>query len=163
MPLHVVHGNIFESHCQTLVNPVNCVGYMGKGLAKEFKRLSKPAFEDYSARCERGEVKPGAVYVYCLPNGRQILHFPSKRHWRAKSKIEDIRSGLEDIRARYRALNIKSMAMPAIGCGLGGLSWESQVRPLVEELISDLPIEIEVFIGRGASRPDKVKGQETLW
>ncbi len=163
MPIRVVHGNLFESGCQTLVNPVNCKGFMGKGLAKEFRKLSKPAFEAYKEKCEAGGIQPGSpFFLFDLANGRRILHFPTKRHWRAKSKLEDIRAGLELLRREYDELGITGLAMPALGCGLGGLSWEKEVGPLVEEQLGDLPIEVEVYLGKGAADRTQVMGQGSL-
>ena len=118
---------------------------MGKGLAKEFKKLSKEAFEEYKGRCERGELRPGVLFVHKLPNGRQILHFPTKNHWRAQSKLPDIQLGLSTLREEWNRLGITSLSLPAIGCGLGGLDWESQVRPLIHEYFDDTDRTIELY------------------
>ncbi len=135
---------------------------MGKGLAKEFRKLSKEAFQAYKLKCEAGEIQPGRLFEFELPAGRRILHFPTKRHWRAKSKLEDIRAGLDTLRREYAERGITGLAMPALGCGLGGLSWEQEVEPLVQEFLGDLPIEVEVYLGKGTADRDRVLGQGRL-
>lgn len=123
---------------------------MGKGLAKEFKKLSKEAFEDYRSRCERGELKPGVLFVHRLPGGRQILHFPTKNHWRAKSRLEDVEAGLLSLKDEWDQLGITSLSLPALGCGLGGLDWSKEVSPLIESIFGATDRQLEVFpFGRG--------------
>ncbi len=146
--IKILIGNIFESRCQTLVNTVNCVGIMGKGIAQIFKKEHPAMFEDYKARCERGEVRLGEPYLYTDLSGVSIINFPTKQHWRSGSRLEDIEKGLDRFRDRYREWGILSVAFPPLGCGNGGLEWE-EVGPLMYEKLSDLPIEVEVYAPYG--------------
>ena len=122
--IDVIKGNIFNSKCQTLVNTVNCVGVMGKGIALGFKERFPDMFEDYAKRCERGEVKLGKPYLYKKPTIPWIVNFPTKDHWRSVSKLEDIIRGLEFITERYEEWGIRSIALPPLGSGLGQLNWD---------------------------------------
>jgi len=141
--IRYVRGNLFDSGAQTLVNPVNCRGVMGKGLAKAFKERWPEMFPQYQEACKIGEVRPGSPLLF-KGNDRQILSVPTKDDWKQPSTLEMVEAGLNAIRERYRDWGITSIAMPALGCGLGGLEW-SKVRPLIETHLSDLPIEIEVY------------------
>ncbi|MBI4865062.1 MAG: macro domain-containing protein [Candidatus Riflebacteria bacterium] len=136
-------GNIFESKAQTLVNTVNCVGVMGKGLAKEFKDRFPEMNRQYVAACRRGEVRSGRPFIY-RDLTRVILCFPTKDNWKGSSKYEFIEAGLKAVAANYSSWDIRSMAIPPLGCGLGGLDWVL-VRRLIEKYLGALPIEIEVF------------------
>lgn len=142
-----VHQSIFEVGAYMLVNPVNCVGVMGAGLAKEFKRRSSSYFLDYKGACERGEVTTeGGLHVYWM-GYKVLVSFPTKRHWKDPSSIEHIRLGLLALtRYVYLYPNATSVAMPYLGCGLGGLDPEP-----VEALINEwtrlaLPSEHRVFL-----------------
>ena len=132
-------GDILKADAEALVNSVNCVGVMGKGIALAFKKAHPDNFKAYVKACSRGEVQPGKVFVYdtgrIIP--RYIINFPTKRHWRAKSRIEDIEHGLADLVEQININNINSIAMPPLGSGLGGLAW-SKVRPLIEEKLDKL-------------------------
>src|SRR6266516_3463365 len=119
----VMSGDLLASKAQTLVNTVNCVGIMGKGIALAFKRRYPEMFKDYVRRCERGEVQLGRPYVY-RADDHQILNFPTKQHWRAVSRLEDIIAGLEYLEAHYREWGLTSIAVPPLGCGNGQLEWE---------------------------------------
>lgn len=138
-----IRGNLFESKAQTLVNTVNCVGVMGKGVALSFKKKFPEMYKDYRKLCHDGKMNPGKLTLY-KETTPWVLNFPTKRHWRANSKIEDIELGLIKLAKRYQEWGIKSLAMPALGCGYGGLNWED-VRPLIEKYLSDLEIDIEVY------------------
>lgn len=134
-----VKGNIFESPAQVLTNPINCVGVMGKGLAKVFASKFPEMEIDYKERCNKGDVKIGSPYLW-ENDQYQVLNFPTKDHWKSSSKLEDIKRGLEALAANYDELGIGTVAIPALGCGLGGLNW-SDVKPIIEEVlepISDL-------------------------
>ena len=138
-------GDILKSKADVLVNPVNCVGVMGKGLAAQFKKIFPEVFKEYAKLCKRKILKPGKPY-YCpslFPHS--VVLFPTKDHWRAKSKVTDIEQGLKKLRKNLVKWKISSIAVPALGCGLGGLDWKSDVRPLIEKYYSDVLIDVEVF------------------
>lgn len=138
-----VSGNIFESPAQVLTNTVNCVGVMGKGLALEFKAKFPAMFEDYQTRCNNQKVKPGEPYLW--ENDRvQILNFPTKRHWKEKSRLEDIEDGLRYLVGHYEEMGIYTLALPALGCANGGLRWDD-VKTLIVKYLNDLP-DLEVFV-----------------
>lgn len=141
-------GDMFTGSAQTLVNTVNCVGVMGKGVALEFKKRYPEMFEDYVRRCERKAVNLGEPYVYEDLSGRQILNFPTKDHWRSPSRLRDIERGLEYLVQHYKAWNITSIAMPPLGCGNGGLEW-AEVGPLIYRKLHQLPVDIEVYAPYG--------------
>src|SRR6185369_10095183 len=137
-------GDLFTSQAQTLVNAVNCIGVMGKGIALEFKKRYPAMFEDYAARCRRNEVQLGKPYVFRDLGGTMIVNFPTKDHWRSPSRLKDIEDGLEYF-ARYATdWGITSVAFPPLGCGNGGLAW-SDVEPLMHRKLGSLPIEIEIY------------------
>lgn len=140
-------GNILEESADALVNTVNCVGVMGKGLALQFKQAFPENFHKYKNACAVKEVQAGKMFIVAteqlfLP--RYIINFPTKRHWREKSQMADIRSGLAALIQDVQRLDIQSIAMPALGCGNGGLDWQ-EVRPSIEAAFASLP-EVEVII-----------------
>jgi O-acetyl-ADP-ribose deacetylase (regulator of RNase III) len=141
--IQFVQGNLFDSSAQTLINPVNCRGVMGKGLAKVFKDHWPEMFRQYQEACRKGAVRPGSPLLF-KGKDRQILSVPTKDDWKKPSTYEIVEAGLKAIRERYRDWGITSLAMPALGCGLGGLEW-SKVRPLIATHLADLPIGIEVY------------------
>ena len=118
--IRYVKGDIFNSQMETIVNPVNCVGVMGKGLAREYKRRYPTLFLSYKSACARKLIIPGRVYV-SRQQDKKVLLFPTKDHWKDPSKYEYIDSGLSYFAKNYKDLNIQSCAFPRIGCGLGGL------------------------------------------
>jgi O-acetyl-ADP-ribose deacetylase (regulator of RNase III) len=127
-------GNLLAEDAEALVNTVNCVGVMGRGIALQFKNAFPENYAAYEAACERNEVKPGKMLVFetgGLTNPRYIINFPTKRHWKGKSRIEDIESGLIALAKEIELRNIQSIAIPPLGAGLGGLDWV-QVRPLIQ-------------------------------
>ncbi|MHC5542000.1 macro domain-containing protein, partial [Singulisphaera rosea] len=137
----VVEGNILEANVQALVNPVNTVGVMGKGLALQFKQTFPAMFNAYRIACEAGWVKIGQVYVHdrgATAKPRYILNFPTKRHWKDPSSLEDIEAGLIALADELKTLGITSVAIPALGCGLGGLPW-GVVLLMIERLIGTIP------------------------
>ncbi len=146
-------GDILGADCEALVNTVNCVGVMGRGVALQFKKAFPDNFKAYAAACKRSEVVPGRMFVFdtgSLANPRLIVNFPTKRHWRAKSRIEDIEAGLRDLASVVRTRGVRSMALPPLGCGLGGLEW-SAVKPCIEAALSGLDdLHVVAFEPKGA-------------
>jgi O-acetyl-ADP-ribose deacetylase (regulator of RNase III)/uncharacterized protein YwgA len=142
-------GNIFESNCSTIVNTVNCVGVMGKGIALEFKKKYPEMFMEYVLKCDRGQVQPGVPYVY-QNNGISILNFPTKDHWRSPSRLSYVIDGLDWFAENYKKYDIKSIAFPPLGCGNGGLTW-SVVGPIMYQKLGKLPIDIEIYAPFGTS------------
>ena len=147
-------GDIFKTDAEALVNSVNCVGVMGRGIALQFKNMYPANFIAYAAACKREEVRPGRMFVYetgQLTNPKYIINFPTKRHWRGKSRIEDIASGIEALVHEIRTRDIRSIAMPPLATDLGGLSWQV-VRPLIEDGMRELE-SIQVIVFQPGSRP----------
>lgn len=140
-----VTGDLFQSDMQVLTNPVNTVGVMGKGLAKHFKIRYPEMFAEYKILCDAGQLTIGQLHLYPAED-KWILNFPTKAHWRAKSKLEYIEVGLGRFVEIYEEQQIESIAFPMLGCGLGGLDWETQVKPVMESYLSDLAIDIEIYI-----------------
>jgi O-acetyl-ADP-ribose deacetylase (regulator of RNase III) len=140
-----VEGDIFQSSAKVLVNPVNTAGVMGKGLALEFKKRYPAMFEEYRTLCEKGQFQVGDLWVYKAPE-KWILNFPTKRHWREKSTLEIIETGLQKFVETYAEAGVESIAFPKLGSGFGGLDWETQVRPLMERYLQPLVIEISIYI-----------------
>lgn len=140
-------GNILKADTEALVNTVNCVGVMGKGIALQFKKAFPENFEAYAGACRRGEVKSGRMFVFetgQMFNPRFIINFPTKRHWRDQSRYEDIAAGLQALVREVRERKIRSIAIPPLGSGLGGLQW-SKVKAMIEsafEGISDVQVKL---------------------
>lgn len=141
-------GDILEADAEALVNSVNCVGFMGRGVALQFKKAWRENFTAYAAACRRREVQPGRMFVYetgRLTNPRYIINFPTKRDWRGKSRMEDIEAGLRSLAEEIQARGIRSIALPPLGCGLGGLHWPD-VRRRIEETLGPLdPVQVIVY------------------
>ena len=119
-------GDILKEEAEAIVNTVNCVGVMGRGIALQFKNTFPDNFKVYAEACKKQEVQPGHMFVYStdkFTNPRYIINFPTKRHWRGNSRIEDIESGLKDLVDVIHKYDIKSLAIPPLGSGLGGLEW----------------------------------------
>ncbi len=140
------NGNLFDCKVQTLVNPVNTVGVMGKGLALAFKNRYPDMFQEYKSQCDRGELSIGSLHLY-KSSDYWILNFPTKKHWRNKSQIAFIKAGLKTFIDSYPSMGIDSIAFPKLGCGYGGLDWKNDVQPMMEQYLSDLPIQIEICLG----------------
>jgi O-acetyl-ADP-ribose deacetylase (regulator of RNase III) len=149
-------GDIVTADAEALVNTVNCVGVMGRGIALQFKNAFPTNFEAYARACKLQEVHPGKMFVFAthqLSNPRYIINFPTKRHWRGRSRIEDIESGLAALVEVVRSLKITSIAIPPLGSGLGGLNWPD-VRKLIQGSLSDLPdVTITIFEPSADSAP----------
>ena len=147
--VQIVAGDLFTSEAQTLVNAVNCAGVMGKGLALAFKRRFPDMFQDYKDRCARGQVRLGEPYLCRRSAPPFILNFPTKDHWRSRSKLEDIVAGVGYLQRHYVEWDITSLAVPALGCGLGQLDWAT-VGPILHRLFSELTIPVALYAPVGA-------------
>ncbi len=150
--IHFVRGDILKHEADALVNTVNCVGVMGRGIALQFRRAFEDNHAAYRKAAKAHGIRPGQMFVFArtgLEPPRWIVNFPTKRHWKANSRIEDIESGLEDLIRVIRERGIRSIAIPPLGCGLGGLDW-GVVRPLIEAALALVPeVEAHLF------EPDK--------
>lgn len=142
-----------QDDVDAIVNTVNCAGVMGKGIALQFKNRWPANFRAYAAACKAGAVRPGRVFIHALGalvKPSYIINFPTKDHWRGASKIEYITDGLADLVVQVKRLSIRSIAIPPLGCGNGGLEW-SQVRPLIEAAFASQPeVEVRLFEPAGA-------------
>lgn len=152
-------GDLLAEPAEALVNTVNCVGVMGRGVALQFRNAFPSNYAAYQAACERGEVQPGRMFIHELgelTGPRWIINFPTKRHWRGKSRIEDIETGLAALVAEIRARGIRSIALPPLGAGLGGLDW-NEVKPRIIAALA--PIEgLEVTLFEPAAAPANGRG-----
>jgi O-acetyl-ADP-ribose deacetylase (regulator of RNase III) len=153
--IELTQGNLLEAQAEALVNTVNCVGQMGKGIALQFKQAFPDNFKAYQAACRASKVAPGKMFIHAngdLVNPRYIINFPTKRHWRGPSRLEDIESGLTALIADVQRLGIHSIAMPPLGCGLGGLDWRI-VRPMIEQAFAALP-QMRVLLYEPTGAPE---------
>lgn len=135
----LVRGSVLEAQADALVNTVNCVGFMGKGIALQFKKAYPENFKAYQKACRANEVQPGRMFIFetgSMLDVKYIINFPTKRHWRGDSRYEDVEAGLEALVADVKRLGIKSIAIPPLGCGLGGLEW-NRVRPMIEQAFAE--------------------------
>ncbi|UPV77787.1 macro domain-containing protein [Bacillus rugosus] len=148
-----VKQDIFESPAQVLVNTVNTVGVMGKGIAKRFKQIYPEMFEQYQYFCETKNLDIGKLWIY-KSNHKWILNFPTKKHWRSPSKIEYIEEGLKKFVETYEEKGINSISFPLLGCGNGGLDWEKEVKPLMEKYLRPLPIEVFIHLNGNNTKPE---------
>lgn len=142
-PCYIKDGDVLQSKMHVLVNTVNCVGAMGKGIALAFKTKYPEMFEDYKKRCEQRKVKLGEPYLYKMNGAQWILNFPTKYHWCNDSQLEWIEDGLKYLVKQVAGWGIKSMAFPPLGCGNGNLKW-SDVYPVMRKHLDKLPIPIEI-------------------
>ena len=151
-------GDMFDEDVEAIVNSVNCVGVMGRGIALQFKIRYPENFRAYYEACKRNEVRPGRMFVYelgTITNPRYIINFPTKRHWRGNSRMEDIESGLHALVGEIRSRNIRSIAIPPLGSNLGGLDW-TDVRPRIEAALAGLnDLTILLFEPGGGPRDDR--------
>jgi O-acetyl-ADP-ribose deacetylase (regulator of RNase III) len=150
----LTQGDILKADAEVLVNTVNCVGIMGRGVALQFKKAFPENFKAYEVACKANQVQPGKMFVYDLNrlyNPRFIINFPTKRHWKNKSRIEDIQAGLTDLITVIQQRQIHAIAIPPLGCGLGGLNWED-VKPLIIEVFQAVP-EVNVLLFEPAGAP----------
>jgi O-acetyl-ADP-ribose deacetylase (regulator of RNase III)/uncharacterized protein YwgA len=151
--IEYTEGNLLKADAEALVNTVNTVGVMGKGIALQFKRAFPDNFRQYEQACHENQVEPGQMYTVStgsLLNPRYIINFPTKRHWKGKSRLEDIEHGLQSLIKEIRRLGIQSIAVPPLGCGNGGLEW-LQVKHLIEEAFVEVPdVRVLLFEPQGA-------------
>lgn len=152
--IELKQGDILLAEADALVNSVNCVGIMGRGIALQLRKAFPENFGVYQAACKRKEVRPGKMFVYetGLLQPRFIINFPTKRHWKGRSRIEDIDAGLRGLVKEIRHRKIRSVAVPPLGCGLGGLDW-NVVRPRITRAFEDLPnVRVLLFEPAGAPK-----------
>lgn len=142
--VRVLIGDIFESKAQTLVNTVNTVGIMGKGIALGFRKKFPEMFADYVRRCERNEVRLGEPYLYRRLTPPHVLNFPTKAHWRSTSNLADIVKGLKYLEAHAASWGIESLAVPPLGCGEGGLEWRV-VGPTLYRHLNHLSMPVDLY------------------
>jgi O-acetyl-ADP-ribose deacetylase (regulator of RNase III) len=152
-------GDIVKANAEALINTVNCVGVMGRGIALQFKNAFPENFKVYAAACKAKEVQPGRMFVFetgQLTNPRYIINFPTKRHWRGKSRMEDIEAGLKALVDTIRRYNIRSIAVPPLGSGLGGLDWP-EVKLRIEAALQPLSdVRIIIYEPKGAPTTEKM-------
>lgn len=155
----VTDGNILESDAQALVNTVNTVGVMGKGIALQFRKAFPEMFEEYERLCKTNELQPGRMHVFDRGSTlapRYIINFPTKRHWKARSRLDDIVAGLDALVDELQSRRITSVAIPPLGCGHGGLDW-AEVRPLIERAMDRVPeVEALIYAPNGAPEPSAI-------
>lgn len=149
--VRVLIGDLFESKAQTLVNTVNCVGVMGKGIAQEFKKRFPEMFEMYKHECDAKVLVPGKPSLYKNLFGSWILNFPTKRHWKSPTLVKDIENGLDYFNDHYKEWGVKAVAFPPLGCGNGGLKW-TDVGPLMYEKLKDVDIPVEIYAPYGTPK-----------
>jgi len=142
--IQYINGNLFTSNSKVLVNTVNTVGVMGKGIAYEFKKYYPIMFKEYKELCNSNRLNVGDLHLFKTSN-KWILNFPTKEHWRTPSKIEYIEKGLKSLVQQALNLQISDIAMPKLGCGNGGLDWEREVKPIVEKYLKTSPINVSIY------------------
>ncbi len=151
----LTRGNLLEADVEAVVNTVNTEGVMRKGIALQFRKAYPDNYEVYRRACKAGEIQPGRMFIFdrqALANPRFIINFPTKRHWRNPSRMEDIESGLKALVAEVRRLGVRSVAVPPLGCGLGGLPWR-EVLQRMREAFAQVP-EIRWLVYEPAGAPD---------
>ncbi len=149
--------SLLTSNAQTLVNTVNTVGVMGKGLAAAFKQRDPKMFEQYQSLCRSGQFEIGKLWLW-KGSDQWVLNFPTKQHWRNPSKLEYIEVGLAKFVKEFDARGIREIAFPRLGCGNGGLSWENEVQPLMDRFLKKLPIKVYIHdYGADVSLPEHLK------
>jgi O-acetyl-ADP-ribose deacetylase (regulator of RNase III) len=155
--IEVRTGDIFKADADAIVNTVNCVGIMGRGIALQFKNAYPANYKAYKAACDAEQVQPGRMFVFETGKftPRFIINFPTKRHWKGKSRIEDIESGLIALAEEIRTRDIKSVAIPPLGAGLGGLDW-GDVLPRIKSELQVIP-DVDVIIFEPKGPPDTVR------
>jgi O-acetyl-ADP-ribose deacetylase (regulator of RNase III) len=160
--IKLVTGNLLDAKVDALVNTVNTAGVMGKGLALQFKKAYPANFKAYEAACKRDEVQVGKMFVFDAGGvalRRYIINFPTKKHWRSPSKLEYVQQGLADLIQVIRDREIRSIAAPPLGAGLGGLDWRT-VRALIERSLAVLTdVEVLVFEPNGAPHAEAVPNE----
>lgn len=143
--IEFVKGDILDSDCEAITNTVNCYGKMGRGLALSFKRKFPAMFLAYKRACDSGIVKVGHMHLWRNPKGGYVVNFPTKDHWRSPSQMEWIVDGLTDLAKVVAERGIKSLAIPPLGCGLGGLQWyqvKAEIRKAHDEHWTDIRVVV---------------------
>ena len=138
-------GNLLDAEVDALVNTVNTVGVMGKGIAATFKQLYPEMYREYRQLCQAGKLDIGKLYIYRTPN-KIVVNFPTKKHWREKSRVEYIETGLQKFVEYYADYGISSVSFPRLGCGHGELDWRRQVQPIMERCLEELPIPVYIHV-----------------
>ena len=154
--INFTYGNIFHSKAEAIVNTVNCVGVMGRGIALQFKKNYPDNFYAYKNACDKNIITPGKMFVFDTQsaiNPRYIINFPTKRHWRNASKIEDITAGLYALKKDIADYNIHSIAIPPLGAGLGGLNW-NEVKSLMISILEPISDKVEIYIYEPIGTPN---------
>jgi|HubBroStandDraft_5_1064220.scaffolds.fasta_scaffold113842_1 uncharacterized protein YwgA/O-acetyl-ADP-ribose deacetylase (regulator of RNase III) len=147
--VRILEGDLLKSNMHALVNTVNTVGIMGKGVALAFKKRYPDMYRDYVKRCDQGEVRLGEPYIY-RANDHVIVNFPTKQHWRSVSRLSDIEAGLDYLEHHYKEWQIKSLAVPPLGCGNGQLEWRV-VGPILLRYLKRLDIPVELYAPHGST------------
>lgn len=148
----IIKGNIFNSNCQTLVNTVNCVGFMGKGIALEFGYRYPEMERKYKEMCKENKIRIGKLWLY-KSNDKRILNFPTKKDWKHPSKLEYIEEGLKNFANNYANQGVTSIAFPQLGTSSGGLEW-TEIRALMLRYLSNLEIPIEIYEFEAKAKDD---------
>lgn len=159
MMIQLKEGNLLKANVEALVNTVNTVGVMGKGIALQFREAYPENYQAYKSACQKGEVKIGKMHIFFtnqLENPRYIINFPTKQHWRRKSKLSDLKLGLIDLRNVIQELRISSIAIPPLGCGSGGLAWTDVKKLIITELDGLENTEILLFEPKGSPDVDDI-------
>lgn len=163
--IEYVTGDILASDAEALVNTVNCVGIMGRGIALQFKNAFPENYKAYAKACDREQVQPGRMFVFennRLHEPKYIINFPTKRHWKGKSRMGDIESGLVALTHEIIERKIRSIAVPPLGSGLGGLNW-AEVRPRIEKALADIPgLRVVVYEPKGAPSPQEIASSRAV-
>jgi len=153
-------GDLLQSGAEAVINTVNCVGVMGKGIALQFKQAFPRNYDAYRRACDAGEVRLGEMFVFdtgSMINPRWIINFPTKGHWKAKSRLSDIETGLEDLKRVILENGIRSIAVPPLGCGNGGLDW-AEVEPVIRRALGDLDeVDVRLFAPGAAPKVDEMR------
>ena len=162
MGIRYITGDLLDSKADALINTVNCVGIMGAGIAKQFKERYPENYKRYKSTCAAGEIRTGSLFTTIdHPSNKTIINLPTKQDWRDPSEIEWIVQGLFALREFLQNMNM-SVALPPLGCGNGGLDWETQVHPLVVDALGDLPVDIEVYAPEPIIKNTELKGLRVL-
>jgi len=158
--IKIVTGNLLDADAEAIINTVNTVGVMGKGIALQFRMAFPANYEAYKKACDHKEVQTGSMFVFDMGrmvNPRYIVNFPTKRHWKGKSRMEDVESGLIDLIRVVRELGIHSIAIPPLGCGNGGLNW-GDVHPRIEDAFKELSdVQVLLYAPVGAPEAEKMR------
>jgi O-acetyl-ADP-ribose deacetylase (regulator of RNase III) len=155
MTIEYIEGNILNATTQVVVNTVNCEGFMGKGLALQFKKNCPDMFKEYKQKCVEGKIAIGKLHLYKNSFRYWILNFPTKDHWRQNSKLEYLQRGLEEFKNHYQDWGITSIAFPRLGCQQGGLDWKD-VKPIMEQYLNLPELEVKIY----SYKPDEENSEK---